>query len=835
MSLVSQQQLLQNQLQLKSLNAKQQQQQTKSFTSQLSQQQQNNIQNSINEDSIVADSSNMNNNSFSNNSRFNPKKLVKQKDPSDPLAIFMPANANPTDELAARFSSWRTIIRSLIVYLKEIVSVNEEVVRQHIRLHHAITFPFVAQGLDGELYQPVRVTGGNTNAANNSSLIHNPLQSITSSSNINNIGISSVSNTLDDINITSTNNKKIFANNNSAGGGAAGVNPGALNDDFSLAQKFFLPLGNGSIQDLPTILYQYHSNSALLASNTVKELNQQVIPRLEDLRRDLLVKIKEIKGLQSDFKTNVVKDLQQTKNELSIYINSIELAKSNPSDLNPKNDPYLLKLNLERSIRRQLTEENYLHEAFINLQSSGKELEKVVYVEIQTALTIYAKLIGQQAQNCFDGLISKLDNGLLTKDSEFEWSQFISKNSNFIDPNLPMRHSNDISYNYQLDPLSFELRSGYLERKSKFLKSYSRSWYVLTPTFFHEFKSSDRKKDPIPVMSLSLDDCEIAEHSKKDEFNPNSYHKFVLHAKQNGLLHKGHNWVFRAESYNAMMDWYNDLKKLTSLSTPTARSAIAAQRQSIRLKEKNLLKQKKIESLKLQQQELQLLQDQDQELQESLDNSNFNAGNAGNYNNPQFQNVNHQRISSVSTNSIGSSSLIKTHTRQSQQFTTTNNTTPLNNSKSQLKKLRNSVNNGGSNTITAGTNLNSIDIVLPSTNSINSRNSISADTILTVPSNANSNNNQQRQQQQQQQQQLSVPAFQQQGQNSSGELKLQPIPVTTGHHNNNVNPVSNPSNDLKRGFINGKIINDFDSNSNIEEIDIASSDAFSDKKVTQNL
>ncbi|GME86116.1 unnamed protein product [[Candida] boidinii] len=294
MSLVSQQQLLQNQLQLKSLNEKQQQQQTKSFSSQLSSQQQqhnnNNIQNSINDDSIIADSTNINNmnNSFSNNSRFTSsniinnnininKKLVKQKDPSDPLTIFMPANANPTDELAARFTSWRTIIRSLIVYLKEIVSVNEEVVRQHIRLHHAITFPFIAQGLDGELYQPVRVSGNGNNTnnnGNNSSAIHNPLQSVTSS-NINHIGINSVSNTLDDINIISTNNKKTSTSSSANNTGSI-----PLNDDFSLAQKFFLPLGNGSIQDLPTILYQYHSNSALLASNTKLKVYKVILKQM---------------------------------------------------------------------------------------------------------------------------------------------------------------------------------------------------------------------------------------------------------------------------------------------------------------------------------------------------------------------------------------------------------------------------------------------------------------------------------------------------------------------------------------------------------------------------
>ncbi|GAV27367.1 hypothetical protein PMKS-000832 [Pichia membranifaciens] len=479
-----------------------------------------------------------------------PSKALSPQVYSDPLSITVPTNANPTEILAARFNSWRIIISALSHYLKETVSVHEEITRQQIRLHHAISFPFLTQGLDGEFYQPLRVSNETS-------------QSQTSN----------ISNTLFH---SSKDNQQDFSSNTVT----TGSGNGPKTSEFELAKKFFLPLGSGSIQDLPTILYQYHSNAALLAQSTVKELSATIIPRLEDLKRDLLVKIKEIKSLQSDFKNQVDRYQGETSRLLSTYIRSIDFCKSSPSQLDPKNDPYLIKFALDRSIRRQLTEENYLHEAFINIQTSAKELEKVVYIELQTALTVYAKLLGQQAQNVFDGLISKLDSTLLTKEPTLEWDSFIDRDhSNFIELDLPMRRVSDIRYKYQHEALTYEIRSGWLERKSKFLKSYQRAWYVLTSSFLHEFKSSDRRKDPIPERSLSLNELTVSEHSRKDEKNPNSYHKFVIkHGQTAGLLHKGHNWVFRVESYDLMMAWYNDIKRLTQMSGPVSRASIALER-----------------------------------------------------------------------------------------------------------------------------------------------------------------------------------------------------------------------------------------------------------------
>lgn len=428
---------------------------------------------------------------------------TKQLDPRSPVVTLLPTTANPTEVLAQRFAAWRSVIRSILVYLTETVSIQDEIVRQQLRLSHAVNFPFFATE---NQHQP------------------------------------------------STPEEKAI-------------------------QKFFLPMGNGSVQDLPSILSQFHSQMANGALKMSKELANEVIPRLEDLRGDLLIKIKEIKTLHSDFKNSCSKELQQTKHDLKHFIEAVEAARYGA----PKSDPYLIKISLEKQIKRQLNEENLLHEAFDNLQGSGRELEKVVVMEIQNALSIYARLLGQNAQIVFDVLISRLDVGFFNKEPVFEWDNFISKDPNFIEPNLPVRHMRDIVYKYQDDPLTYEVKSGFLERRSKFLKSYTKGFYLLTSSYLHEFKTPDRKRDLVPVMSLSLNDCTVAEHSKKGS----SDYKFILHAKQNGIIHRGHNWVFRAESYESMLNWFEDLKKLTSTSSPIEKAKFVLSKSNIEANQRN--------------------------------------------------------------------------------------------------------------------------------------------------------------------------------------------------------------------------------------------------------
>lgn len=83
--------------------------------------------------------------------------------------------------------------------------------------------------------------------------------------------------------------------------------------------------------------------------------------------------------------------------------------------------------------------------------------------------------------------------------------------------------------------------------------------YVLSTSHLHEFKSPDRIASQTPVMSLALVDQKLGSRSSTDSTS----HKFMLKGRQSGGMHRGHAWVFRAESYDTMLAWYNDIKSLT--------------------------------------------------------------------------------------------------------------------------------------------------------------------------------------------------------------------------------------------------------------------------------
>lgn len=89
--------------------------------------------------------------------------------------------------------------------------------------------------------------------------------------------------------------------------------------------------------------------------------------------------------------------------------------------------------------------------------------------------------------------------------------------------------------------------------------------YVLSPTHLHEFKSADKTQSP--VMSLYLPEQRLGSHSQESGSSP----KFILKGRQTSGVHRSHSWVFRAESFDTMMAWYEDIKALTE-KTPQERS-----------------------------------------------------------------------------------------------------------------------------------------------------------------------------------------------------------------------------------------------------------------------
>ena len=89
---------------------------------------------------------------------------------------------------------------------------------------------------------------------------------------------------------------------------------------------------------------------------------------------------------------------------------------------------------------------------------------------------------------------------------------------------------------------------------------------MLSPTHLHEFKSADKAQ--APVMSLYLPEQKLGSHSAEG----GSSNKFILKGRQTGTMHRGHTWVFRAESHDTMMAWYEDIKALTADKTTQERN-----------------------------------------------------------------------------------------------------------------------------------------------------------------------------------------------------------------------------------------------------------------------
>ncbi|KAH6606250.1 ph domain, partial [Trichoderma cornu-damae] len=323
-------------------------------------------------------------------------------------------------------------------------------------------------------------------------------------------------------------------------------------------------LQTAGIDDALQIIRNYNK-MALQEATKAREIEEDVILALTGLRSDLQQKIKEIKHLAGDFKNSVDKEMDATGKAVKALSEVLGKNEMDTSTTTGKQDPYLLRLAVDRQIERQLDEENYLHQAYLNLEGSGRELESIIVGEIQKAYNAYAGILKREADNAY-AVVGELRDGPISMPKDQEWEHFVSHDNRVVNPTMPLRSAEQIHYPGQDHLSAQEIRAGLLERKSKYLKSYTAGWYVLSTTHLHEFKSADKAQ--APIMSLYLPEQKLG--SRSSEGGP--LNKFLLKGRQTGAMHRGHTWVFRAESHDTMMAWYDDIRALTETS-PEERTA----------------------------------------------------------------------------------------------------------------------------------------------------------------------------------------------------------------------------------------------------------------------
>jgi hypothetical protein len=119
-------------------------------------------------------------------------------------------------------------------------------------------------------------------------------------------------------------------------------------------------LGEGGLGDALKIL-QNHHQEAIAETAKAREIESDVITQLSVLRSDLGQKIKEIKSLSGDFKNSIEKEKETTKKIVGVLQESLAAVDSDAKAMVGKDDPYIVRLQVERQVERQIDEENFLH------------------------------------------------------------------------------------------------------------------------------------------------------------------------------------------------------------------------------------------------------------------------------------------------------------------------------------------------------------------------------------------------------------------------------------------------------------------------------------------
>lgn len=111
----------------------------------------------------------------------------------------------------------------------------------------------------------------------------------------------------------------------------------------------------------------------------------------------------------------------------------------------------------------------------MNIERSGRELESIVVGEIQKAYNALAGILKREADDSYDA-VEALKSGPIAMARDREWDNFVEHDPHFINPKVPLRLAQNIEYPGKHHPAATEIRAGMLERKSKYLKSYTPGW-----------------------------------------------------------------------------------------------------------------------------------------------------------------------------------------------------------------------------------------------------------------------------------------------------------------------------------------------------------------------
>lgn len=303
-------------------------------------------------------------------------------------------------------------------------------------------------------------------------------------------------------------------------------------------------------------------------AETAKTLKGSILPVFERLHTEIKNKSKELtKGAGKGAKA-VDKARNTSQKHIELLGQHTAAFDSSSGAVKSHEDPYILQRQVYHRLSKQVLEENNNRGDMLSVQEHFAQFEAHIVQTFQNGLAQFNSIMQnttEQTRNSYGDMIGVAQR--ITPD--FEWNGFVKRNQHLlIDPNAPKRSVEQIGFANQDHRATQPLIAGSLERKGKLMKSYSTSFYAVTPSrYLHEFKTDDDfAKDPHPEASLYLPDCMIGAVDGV---------KFNVKGKNTskGLMSKmsmGHEYQFRAHTPQDAQKWHDIIASQVGQATNEA-------------------------------------------------------------------------------------------------------------------------------------------------------------------------------------------------------------------------------------------------------------------------
>ncbi|GAA5984844.1 hypothetical protein JCM11641_005436 [Rhodosporidiobolus odoratus] len=386
--------------------------------------------------------------------------------------------------------------------------------------------------------------------------------------------------------------------------GLAEIEHAAAKSTLALTETIQVPFHEGHVfspDGWQQALYDVRDDTKSLAerhSSFAESMENGVIRQLEAVRSDIKHQITAVEKEASALADEVAKEREHSKRELLELQSGIDTFENSTQQMLPQKDPYLAHHIVSNQLKKQVHKENDLQTALIRFQQQQPAFEEGIFRKIQSAIKQYEDSRITEVED-LQALHQRIAAALQRVEPDYEWQFFASRTENsLVDPNTPLRSVDAINFPGLDHDSTKPIKTGYLERKKRFSKKYTESYYVLTPSgYLHERKSSNAADTTAPAFSLFLPECSLSAPSKegaktnKCHIEGNRAVKSSFESKMKNTLRFGGKeiaYTFRFRTRAEMLAWWDALDQLSRDTKPDTQSSTQVNRDPVGLAVANL-------------------------------------------------------------------------------------------------------------------------------------------------------------------------------------------------------------------------------------------------------